>query len=270
MKTFASLALLLTALPFTGCVSTKYKLTKAEETTQPIALNLPSTPAPLEATVSTVIVFQGPGSWKREAYWDEYVVTLANHGAVPLAIESATLVDFQSQPVVPGDDPWEIEKESRTLEARLASAGGTVFKIGGGLIATSAVGIYAGAALATAGSTAGTMGFGGGFAALGGAVVGVAIVVPVFTGATIYRNISNRHKVAAEFQRRRLTLPAKILPGQTITGSLFFRISPGPQTLALTWRSSNEPHRANIDLQPLAGLHLVAPAVPSVGVAVAR
>src|SRR6185436_17906008 len=120
MKTITPFALLAAALACTGCVSSKYKLAKPADTLPAVALNLTSTPAPgkadapspVEATLNTVLVFQGPGSWKREAYWDEYIVTLANRGPAPFNIESATLTDFQGQAVTPGDNPWDLEKQS--------------------------------------------------------------------------------------------------------------------------------------------------------------
>ena len=77
----------------TGCVSAKYQRA-ADDTPPPTVLNLAATPAVsagaptapsgLDARLNTVIVFRGPGSWKRDAYWDEYVLTLANRGAAPL------------------------------------------------------------------------------------------------------------------------------------------------------------------------------------------
>jgi hypothetical protein len=70
--------------------------------------------AALEVDLATVIVFKGPGSWKREARWDEYVVKITNQGEQALVVESAELSDLQGQPRVPGDDPWKLEKLSRS------------------------------------------------------------------------------------------------------------------------------------------------------------
>ena len=63
-----ALAIILVSLATSGCVTRSYKL--ADKNMAPaVALNLESAPAPAEAVVRNVIVYRGPGSWKREAYW---------------------------------------------------------------------------------------------------------------------------------------------------------------------------------------------------------
>ena len=98
----------------TGCVTRGYKLADRsalpvvplEITSAPVASANPSpssggdaasaVPSTASATVHTVIVYQGPGSWKREAYWDEYVVSLVNRGETPLVISTAMLSSTRS------------------------------------------------------------------------------------------------------------------------------------------------------------------------------
>ena len=250
MKTILSFILLLSALALTGCVSTKYKLAKPETTQPAVALNLASAPAPLEATVNTVIVFRGPGSWKREAYWDEYVVTFANRGFAPLTIESATLTDFQDQAVTPGDNPWDLEKQSHSYEARVLSSVGDVLKVGGATVLTStaAGGVAVLGALSTSSQLGAAM-------VVGGTIMFAAatVVVPVWS---VVANVNSRHDVEAEYRRRRLALPLFLVPSQIAQGSFFFRISPGPQRLALHGQAGDQPCEAIVDLAPLAGLHL--------------
>jgi hypothetical protein len=108
-------AILLAAmLALSGCVSAKYKM--ARENTPPSRLlNLAATQPPLEVTLNMVIIYQGPGSWKRAAFWDEYVVTLHNQSDQPLTVASAALIDFAGTSHAPGADPWALEKESKTL-----------------------------------------------------------------------------------------------------------------------------------------------------------
>ena len=115
----------------TGCVSSGYKLAR-KNGPPPAPLNL--TPAPAadpapakpepEITLDHVIYFQGPGSWKRDAYWDEYVLTLANHGTTTITVDSATLTDFQGVGTAPGVNPWELEKQSRSYEAAVRATAG--------------------------------------------------------------------------------------------------------------------------------------------------
>lgn len=101
LKTFAALsALAAAALAGAGCVNAKYK-SAGRDIPPPALLNLTCEQAPLVATVNSVIVLHGPGSWKRDAYWDEYVVFVANRGSTPFVVESDTLTDFRSDSTAP-------------------------------------------------------------------------------------------------------------------------------------------------------------------------
>ena len=77
----------------TGCVtSSKYKLAKKDTPpAQPLTWSVSVPPAQL--TLETLIVVRGPGSWKYDARWDEYVVKVTNHGTQPMRFDSASLVD---------------------------------------------------------------------------------------------------------------------------------------------------------------------------------
>ncbi len=245
------LAAITLAVALTGCVSAKYKLAKKE--TAPTALNLKTSQPATEAVLHTVIVYEGPGSWKRKAFWDEYVLTVANRSAVPLTIESATLIDYQDQRLTPGTDPWAIEKASKTWwqntksndTGRIVTLG-----VGGAVVGTAA-------AMAAGGVITGTAM--GGITA-GAAVAGAAVIaVPIYAVVAVVGNVRGRHTIEAEFNRRHLVLPATIAPGQLAQGSLFFRITPGPRRLTLAGRLDKEPLELTLDLAPLAGLHFTAP-----------
>ncbi|MDQ5978409.1 MAG: hypothetical protein QG602_1383 [Verrucomicrobiota bacterium] len=239
IKLTASMMLLVFTL--TGCVSARYQ--KVDKSPiPPVPLNLTATQPPFEATLQSVVVYHGPGSWKRDAFWDEYVVSLVNRGETPLTIETASLIDFQGDPSTPGDNPWLLEKQSLTLQKEINRAAKAVLvQIGGGYLAVGAAGsvmFFSGVACGTAGS------------------VISAGLLPVYAGGAIYENVSSRHKIEKEFQLRRLVLPQTIAPGQTLQGSLFFRISPGPQRLMLHGRAGDKPSDVTIDLTPLRSLHL--------------
>jgi hypothetical protein len=62
--------------------------------------------------------------------------------------------------------------------------------------------------------------------------------------------------VQQEFTRRRLALPRTLGPGETVTGSLFFPMTPGPQRLILKTQSGEGPRELTLELKPLADLHL--------------
>jgi hypothetical protein len=245
MKRVPSLALVAATLAFFGCVSSRYQLTKPADKSPQVALQLTAARPPAEATVVSVIVFKGPGSWKREAYWDEYVVTFVNRGSAPCIVESCELTGLAGTPMVAGVDPWELEKQSRTLaDKSFGLAKDVTVQIGSGIGAISvAAGI--GAAIG-----------GGGLAAIGGAALGGVVALPMLVGGSIYRNVSSRHEVEREFERRCLKLPATLVPQQIAHGSLFFPITPGPRRLAVRCRTGDERFEVLVDLASLAHLHL--------------
>ena len=238
------------ALALSGCVSAKYK-SAAKDTPPAVALNLTAAQPPVEATVNTVIVFHGPGAWKRDAYWDEYVVSVANRSNVPLVVDAATLTDFRGDSIAPGDNPWLLEKASLSRQDEInRKAKNALVQIGQGYVVVGMSGTIVGVTIA---GITGTAAAGGG--AFAASLAGVAIL-PFYIGGTVYRNISNRHDIENEFAHRRLELPATVVPGGMAQGSLFFRIAPGPQRLVLSGRSGAEPVEIAIGLAPLMGLHL--------------
>ena len=242
-------AVLSPMLMLLGCTSPKYKAAP-KKTPPPVLLNLPSSEPPIEALLQTVIIYRGPGSWKLNAYWDEYLVTVANRGNALIEVDSVWLTDFQTKATASGTNPWELELVSRALADKgFGEAKNAAVVIGGG-IGVLAIGGGIGAAVFSGAAYIGSA---------GGAAIAGMIFLPAVIGGTIYTNVSNRHAIEREFERRRLVLPAVLVPGQLAQGSLFFRISPGPQRLTLKCRVDGEPREVVIDLTPLAGLHLKSP-----------
>lgn len=232
--------LLLLTLAQTGCVTTrKYRMT-GEQATPAAGLNYTAETTGLTLVLASVIVHDGPGAWKQRARWDEYVVGLTNGGAVPLTVGSATLVDLLGAPQVPGMDPWKLEQLSETSWRKYNRVG--QFVLG--------VGAYAGAVELSA------IGYG----LTGGVMSGVFFIMPVVLIADVVTvgvlNHRNKAKVQREFDRRRLALPLTVAPGQSLTGSLFFPVAPGPQRLILKGKAGDAPVELVLELKPLAGLHL--------------
>ena len=238
----------LAALLVAGCVtSKKYRMAKEDTPpAKPLGWNVAVPPA--ELTLTTLIVFKGPGSWKREARWDEYVVRLTNHGTEPLRIDQVALIDLLGEGQVPGVDPWQLEKLSYTNWDKYGKNG---LKL---LAGAGAVAIYTGFAYSVA-----MTGFMGGATASAGAVALVnviPVVALVDVTAVAIMNHNNKLKLQAEFDRRRLALPLTVGPGATTEGSFFFPMTPGPQRLILKGKAGEAPVELVLELKPLAGLHL--------------
>jgi len=232
-------------LGFAACVSPNYKL--ADKGTPPAhTLNISFPPASLDAHLVSVITDGSPGSWKREAFWDEYVVELHNIGEQPLQVEGASLVDFAGRSNSAGDDPWALERQSKTLERKYRDAGMAFARMAAPRVLVTAAepAVVASAGIGAAGATA--------------AATATAVALPAY-GLAVW-SVNRRHKAAisAEFNRRRLPLALNLAPGETRTGSFFFPMVPNPRSLELAWSSAAGAGHAALPLDFLRGLHVTS------------
>ncbi len=227
----------------TACVSPKYK--RADKNIPPLQpLNVKFPSSTLDASLYTVISDGGPGSWKREAFWDEYVVIMHNESDQALNISAATLMDYAGAVRPAGTDPWALERESKTLEKRYRDAGIDFARTAAPrVIATAAEpGVVAGAGIGATGAVA--------------VATATAVAIPVY-GVTIFSiNMHNKASIKKEFNRRRMPLPLTLGPGETRVGSFFFPMVPNPQALTLRWASSAGDGETALDLHFLEGLHV--------------
>jgi hypothetical protein len=227
----------------TACVSPKYK--RADNQTPPVQpLNVKFPSSMLDTSLYTVISDGGPGSWKREAFWDEYVISMHNDGERVLTIADATVTDYAGAVRAAGTDPWALERESKTLEKRYREAGIAFARIAAPRVIVSAAepGVVASAGIGASGAAA--------------AATATAVALPVY-GATVFGiNMHNKAAIKKEFNRRRIPLPLTLGPGETRTGSFFFPMVPNPQSLTLRWTSSAGEGDASLELHFLEGLHV--------------
>ena len=190
MKAIVSrLSVAFLVLSVTGCVASKYRA--ASKATPPILINLTAAQPPAEAVVHSVIIFGGPGSWKREAYWDEYIVSVVNHGPAPWAFEQASLEDFVEATNLPGQEPWTLEDQSKTWwQKTKSSQAGSLVSVGAGalgvagVLASASLGITGFLGPATAASTA-----------LAGAAATVLVAAPIYAVGVVVINSNNIFKM---------------------------------------------------------------------------
>jgi hypothetical protein len=236
----AAATLLLLMIAQTGCVTARKYRMAGERTPPAVRLDYTAGADGIVVVLASVIVHEGPGSWKQRARWDEYVVVVTNQGTVPLTVESAVLVDLLGEPQVPGADPWKLERLSETNWRKYGPVGQFVLGAGAfvGAVELSAIG----------------------YGVTGGAMSGVFFIMPAVLLADVVTvgvlNHRNKDRVRKEFDRRRLVLPRTIAPGQSVTGSFFFPVVPAPQRLVLTGQAGGKPLDLVLDLKRLAGLHL--------------
>jgi hypothetical protein len=234
------------AFLLTGCVSTGYLKAK-KDTPPPQLLNVPFAPGRLEAALNAVITYNGPGSWKRDAFWDEYVVTLRNPGSQVLTVSAVGLADYAGTVQTAGDNPWKLEKQSKTLEEKYRAAGIAFarYTVPGVLIVGGV------SALVAAGSSGWV-----GYAAIGGAGIATVVVLPVYYGTVLAINHFDKVRMEKEFTRRRIVLPISLAPGETRTGSFFFPMVPSLRSLAFHWTSESGPGDSVLALDFLHDLHV--------------
>ena len=238
------------SLFFTGCVSSRYK-EAPKDTPPPQTLNVAFPTKPIEAMLGSIITFDGPGSWKRDAFWDEYVVLLRNPGGQPLTVSTFTLVDLAGTGREPGVNPWALEQESKTLEQKYKDAGLAfvryttpwVLITGAGAAAVGSAGLYS--------------------AAAGTAAIATLVALPIYYTAVLTINHYNKVAMEKEFDHRRIVLPLTLAPGESRTGSLFFPMVPSPRALHLQWSGGTTSGEAVLPLDFLSGLHLKTPAIPA-------
>jgi hypothetical protein len=241
VATLAALSVLLA-----GCVSTKYKMARVN-TPPPVPLNLVTVQLPVDVALNTVIICQGPGSWKREALWDEYIVTITNQGAQPLNIASAALTDSTGTNHAPGADMRTLEKESLILEKKYRDAGVAFIRNSAPVAVTWGHGDP-------------FVGMGAGFSWAGVALIAAGEVLEVLAPYVRKTESLDQDDIAAEFKQRRLALPLPLAPGETRTGSLFFPMVPNPRALSLHWSNGASSGDLALALDSVHGLHVKEPA----------
>ena len=216
-----------------------------------VPVNLATVQPPAAMVLHTIITSDGPGSWTREAFWDEYVVTLSNQGTQPLTIASAALTDSAGTNHAPGARLKALAKESRILEQECRDAGVTFVR-------------NAGVRVVAAGGGVRLVGVSGGALAAGAGLAAAAAAVPVpYEYIRKIDKSNNQNSIVAEFTRRCLALPLLLAPGEARVGSLFFPMVPNPRALSLRWSSGTSGGELTLPLDSVHGLHVPA-AAPAV------
>jgi len=247
MKTITLVAVLLSAVALSSVRAANNDQTAQGGTPRLLPINLATIQPPVVMVLDTIITYNGPGSWKREALWDEYVVTISNQGTQPLTVASAALTDFAGTIHASGLGMQSLEKQSTALEQKYLDAGVAFARdagpaavtLGGGVRLVGAAGVYTGAGA-------------------GMAVIAAGVPMPgLYT-----RKIVSLNKVyfVGEFEQRRLALPLTLAPGEARVGSLFFPMVPNPRALSLHWSSGTTSGGLTLPLDSVQGLHVQAPA----------
>lgn len=244
----AAIAVATLALLLAGCGGTK--VLKEPE---PLVLNQPLASASddrLSASLDWVIVRGGPGTWAKNADWDEYLIRVRNLGPDPVELSHIAVVDSLGTPVAPRADRKQLVKGAKDAKRRYK---GEKIRVkagaGTGALFTGAA-VTAGAAAAVAGS-AGILSSGGAAAATGG-----LILVPVLAVGGVFRGVNNS-KVNRGIESRQTPLPIALAANEERSLDVFFPLTPSPHRIEVGYVDAGGTHTLVIDTQAkLDGLHL--------------
>jgi len=213
-----------------GCATTRFIANPAP----PKELKLSGKDQNFEVVLDYIILPNGPGSWVKNALWDEYVLTLRNLSDKDVTAERFRIVDPRGVYVNSGFNPLQLESASRMLANTYQDIG-----------ITTAVGVGSEALLLA-----------GGLAMAPVALVALP-VYEVCSMGKMFSETQDSEKIGKEFTRRML-VAVDLSGNATVTGSIFFPIIPSPKSLVIEYRMKSETKTLEISLEKLAGLH-VAP-----------
>lgn len=242
------LILLLLLLGLSGCSGAKIL-----SEPKPLVLNQPlstTSNQTLSVSLEWVIYRDGPGTWAKNADWDEYLMVLENLSDESLQITNIVVTDSLGTQIAPRQNRKELVKGSKETIRRYKGEG---LKVKAGVSAGILVGAGAVAAAGTSGIGAAAMAGGG--AAAGAAVIVVA--VPVVVVAGLIRG-ANNSKVNNEIKSRQTLLPVVLPEKEKQRVNLFFPLAPSPRQIEITYIDSAGDHKLFIDTQAvLEGLHIL-------------
>ncbi|MDH3527156.1 MAG: hypothetical protein OEM43_06595 [Gammaproteobacteria bacterium] len=249
--------LFLLSFSLTGCGGTKVL-----KDPEPLVLTeslASATDETLDATLDWVIVRDGPGTWARNADWDEYLLTISNVSEESLRITGLTVVDMQEVHAVPGTNRKELVKATKKALKRYKGSGVDV-KAGRGTGTMIAAGIgvtVVGVGVGTVAALGSTLGAGAAGAGTAGAVAGGLLLIgPALAVGGVVRGMNNS-AVNNEIEQRQTLLPLTLEQGTEAQADVFFPISPSPRRVVLVYSDSGGEHRLVIDTSKvLAGLHI--------------
>jgi hypothetical protein len=237
-----------------GCGGTKVlKESQPMQITQPLGV---ASDQQNTATLDWVIIRDGPGTWAKNADWDEYLLRVSNQSDQPITVTRIIVVDSLDTQIAPEPGRKELVKSSKNTVRRYRGSGIKVKAgLGAGtlLVAGTVTAVGVGAA---AGTAAGTAMYGAAAGTAGAAAVGILLLGPALAVGGIVRGINNSN-VNEEIELRQTTLPVEIPASEEVGLDVFFPVAPSPKRVELTYTDVAGEHALVIDTSvALDGLHI--------------
>jgi len=250
---------LLSAFIVSGCGGTKVlKEPQPTQTTQPLAATYDRR---VTATLDWVIVRDGPGTWARNADWDEYLLRVANRSDQSIRVTQLTVIDSLNTRIERQSGRKELVRNSRKTARRYRKSGVRI-KAGrsaGTLLVAGAVVTAAGVSAANAVAYGAIWSGGGSGGSAGTAAASLLLLGPVLVVGGIVRGVNNS-KVNDQIERRQTLVPLEIPASRELGLNVFFPIAPSPRMVELIYTDATGEHSLVIDTSTaLDGLHLEEP-----------
>ena len=252
MKLAHILALGLIALSLSACGGgTRLIKNAPPPPEQATALAVASDDA-LSAQLQWVIVRDGPGTWARNADWDEYLIAVQNTSAAPIQITGVVLFDSMDQSNATSASRTALVDASRANARRYKDSGLKV-----------AAGRGRGLALVAGGAGATTMGMGAAYASLMGAgsgataaAGGLLLAGPALVTMAIVRGV-RKGAVSKRIKERSTVFPLAIDASQSKALDVFFPLAPAPRRIEIHYTDATGAHVLSTDTsKALDGLHI--------------
>ncbi len=204
--------------------------------------------ARLSVNLDWVIVRDGPGTWARNAFWDEYLLRIRNESDQPIKLTELVIVDSLNTRIAVQHGRKQLVAGSKQSARRYKKSGIKVVASSGRVTSDAAILTGMGAGV---GGVLGA-GYGAGAAAIAGAVV----LAPVFAVGGIVRGV-NHSAVNAQIEERQTTLPLDVSVGHELALDVFFPLAPSPQTVELAYKDATGEYVIVIHTSTvLNGLHI--------------
>ena len=205
-----------------------------------------------------MVVRNAPGSWAKNAEWDEYRFRIASTSGDELRVTRIIVVDALDQPVdshasrsslIDGSGDVAQRYEASGKLARSPSDGTWMF-IGGVALTSTAAGMLTVASMPTTGFLAGSAASMAGIAAASFVAAGAVVAVGV-------AKLVNNAQVQSEIEHRHTPMPAAI-GGATSTVVVFFPIVPLPSAVEISYIDGAAEHLVRLPLTAvLADTHAI-------------
>lgn len=248
-------AVLLTLLQ--GCGGAKIlREPVAMEPAGPLAV---ASNAELDAALTWVIVKDGPGTWSRDAYWDEYLLDVSNVSGAELSITTVEVIDALDEPVRPLGDRRSLEQATRSVARRYKKLGYDIAPgANGGHMAVAGVGaLAAGTGIAVAGMSGAIAGPAVFATAPMIAATGLVLAAPVLLAGGVVKAVNN-DQVNKRILARRTRMPIELAPGENTNLDVFFPVSPSPQQVRVVYETGAGQRELMLQTaESMRGLHII-------------